>query len=303
MNTENNTVAAKPQVSQAVVSASKWVSGQIDRLNDQFKQNGEVSSKEKEAGQKRLRQILAEQWAVISEVVSDDERMVAFTEEAIRRGINVPKGDENIFLMFVRLFAGHWNTGSTSVKVPSKPSKWVPNRSYEKYAGLFRWLHEHPEELKKFKGDVMRLIENFDGGKDVGKKTAGIMKADRNAHGGTRTVITEESFGLLHVLPAIAVIPTVAKTKNFTLSEAKIGLMMVRYNDAGEAFEILGDAKPSQAEITRYTKAFLERVNGEEALLKKASDAAESEIAMKAAQAASEMVDHLARWGYNSSAA
>lgn len=302
MNTENNNAAANPQSHKAVVSPAAWVEQQLLDLNNLFKKDVAADAADKEKGQKRLYQRLAEQWYVTEEILSNKDRLDAFTLDATRRGVPLPNENENLFLMFVRMYDGAFHTASTSVKDKQRAPEWKPNRSSEKHAGVLRWLSQNPDKIKVFKGNVAKLIELFDGGKGVGKKVGGIIAADRNANGKKRTVITAESFSQLRALPAIALLPEQA-TSGFTLSEGKVGLALVRLNEQDNVIGVIGDAKPSKADLQRYTKSYVERMSSDAELREQTAEAVEAKTREVAQQAASAVSERIARFGQPLSAA
>lgn len=155
----------------------------------------------------------------------------------------------NIFLPLVRMVDGDWETVVKDGK-PVKDNngdvrtKWVPNRSYEKYASVIRFFIHNGYESDFVKDLLMgdAPIGTIDG-KSIEPLITAIVQADtaqQNPNSRERKVWTAEAkFNAAKLKPIVTIPYTDAMKAAFTLSEDKYGSAIFRLGPKG--LEILGD--------------------------------------------------------------
>ncbi|MDR6757201.1 hypothetical protein J2Y48_002497 [Mycoplana sp. BE70] len=160
------------------------------------------------------------------------------------------KKSPNIFLPLVRLIDGDWEQTIKNGKAVTKPdgtpkTKWVPNRSFEKYASVIRFfIHNqigHEMVAEYLVGEEPIVL--IDGKTEVAPTITEIVKADtaqQNSDGRERTVWTVEAKASAAALQPLFTIPYTETLKAaFTLSEDNYGSAIIRLGPNG--LEILGD--------------------------------------------------------------
>lgn len=257
MNETTSTQAV--EVSGIAVGGVKVAQSGADALVTRVR-DAVASLKTAEArGRKAMAHMVAAFVEMGEQYISDAEVTTALDAMCKKHGLEPVKltGKEdsdakspNIFLPLVRLIDGDWvqtiKNGAPVTNSDGTPkAKWVPNRSYEKYANVIRFFiyneFSHGNVVDLLMGDDE--IPLRDGDQSIAPTITEIVKADaaqQNPDGRKRTVWTIEAKAEAAALQPLFFIPYTEEMKAaFTLSEDNYGSAIIRLGANG--LEVLGD--------------------------------------------------------------
>jgi len=163
-----------------------------------------------------------------------------FGREKFEEGLK----SNNPYLMLVRAADGKWETKKDDKGLET--TKWVPNRSSEKYSHVCRFAIDFnltgETLLAHFQNrNPINIVRN-EAKVEVKPTINDIIKADRDIHfTGTREVMDDREWKSVLELTPLATVPFTEQIKTaIKFSEGYLGVALVRVKD-GE-LEIVGDA-------------------------------------------------------------
>ncbi|EWY37483.1 hypothetical protein N825_17890 [Skermanella stibiiresistens SB22] len=235
-NSTEALLASIKREKEALTSKVDSLEQRLDRLQKVQKERSTYD----DWGHKRTYRLLQLAYDDCLYIMSEQGRH-EFAQAATKRQVPVGQGG-NSFLPMVKVMWGEFDYSVPSVKFEGSDNlvKWRHNRSAEKYANVFRYLHDNEVAVEA----VALFIENFRS-KEYGDKLNGIVAADQAANAVSPKVKAspDEGRAALSDRSLTNAIATIPRPSSINQTE---GLVIIVARAVGDELDLLGEVNIEQ---------------------------------------------------------